>query len=71
MGIEFAKMYKNYQKFEREMEESGSAQDDNPRSGLLARRSGPQQKMGQTGNTELHKVAGYVQQIRKHRMQQK
>lgn len=66
MSIEFAKAYKNFQKFEEERE-----QRDTPvapaSKGLLSPRGGSSRMQSQ-GTTELDKVADYVQQIRKHRM---
>lgn len=65
MGIEFAKAYKNYQKFEEEREQNKMPVQSSSK-GLLAPRGGS--RMPQQKNSELDKVADYVQQIRKHRM---
>lgn len=68
MGIEFAKAYKNYERFEQEREESMTAKNSarSTSGGLLSpKQSAMPQKRG---GSELDKVADYVQQIRKHRM---
>lgn len=68
MAIEFAKAYKNFQKFEQQKEMSKSSSDTARSSnGLLAPRANRRTEQ-ESGNSELDKVAGYVQQIRKHRM---
>jgi len=68
MAIEFAKAYKNFQKFEEQKEMSkGSSESSRASSGLLAPRANRKTEQA-TGSSELDKVAGYVQQIRKHRM---
>ena len=66
MSIEFAKAYKNFQKFEEEREQRKMPVQSSSK-GLLAPR-GAGAKMSQQKNSELDKVADYVQQIRKHRM---
>lgn len=68
MAIEFAKAYKNFQKFEQQKEMSRSSADNaRASSGLLAPRANRRTEQA-SGNSELDKIAGYVQQIRKHRM---
>ena len=66
MSIEFAKAYKNYERFEQERDEMSTVSAPRSSGGLLSPKqsASPQRK----GGSELDKVADYVQQIRKHRM---
>jgi len=67
MSIEFAKAYKNFQKFEEERSmQNAESNSERKNIGLLTPRT--PRKMNSTSGTELDKVADYVQQIRKHRM---
>ena len=69
MSMEFVKAHKNFEKF---MEERDNTNNKAPErsGGLLSPRGGMRNRMPQSesGVSELDKVAGYVQQIRKHRM---
>lgn len=71
MSIEFAKAYKNFDKFHEERVSSNSATNSSDKSkmagGLLAPRT-PRQNPDKPAQTELDKVSMYVDQIRQRRM---
>jgi len=71
MSIEFAKAYRNFEKFHEERSarnsEMSSANSAKMTGGLLSPRS-PKQNMNQSAKTELDKVSMYVEQIRQRRM---
>jgi hypothetical protein len=70
--MEFVKAQKNFERFmsERETAPKVAQEDERRMGGLLSPRGGMRRNILQNNSetTELDKVAGYVEQIRKHRM---